>query len=212
MTIPASEAPAASFIVNLSALPGPYVPEHLPLELEGLRPFISRRTRDGIHRFYLHVGFFHSLVEAETWLSGARAMYPNAFVSELADTLRPAEPGTPPFADTQVMRVLEVRAPRHDDEGSDTGSYSVQSEERVLGEPPADSPAAWEISAPLSLTPPANTPARPDVPKTPKATDAWSEVVAEVNNDSSSTSGVRHLRVEIQRPRNRSRKSPKERR
>jgi hypothetical protein len=207
MNIP--QESAGSFIVNLCALPRPSVPEHLPVELEGLRPFISRRTKEGVHRFYLHVGFFESRVEAETWLERARAAYPNAFVSELADTLRPSEPGSPPFADTQVMRVLEVRAPRHDDRGSDTGSYSVQTEERVLGKPPSTADVAWPIPATVSQAPPAKTSVKADVPKKPERTDAWSEVVADVSNDSASTSGVRHLRVEFQRPRGR--KSPKTR-
>jgi hypothetical protein len=203
---------AGSFIVNLCALPGPAVPEPPPPELEGLRAFVSRRTKDGSHRFYLHVGFFQTLVEAEAWLSTARAKYPIAFVSELADTLRPSDPGALPLADTQVLKVLEVRARRRDGENGDTGSYAVQSEPRVLGTTPANPVVAWPMPSPLSplsQASPAKPPARADVPKTPSAADAWNAFVAEA--DSSSTSGVRHLRVEIQRPRNRSLKSSKTR-
>jgi len=199
---PESAEPTGSFIVNLCALPRSSVPEHLPVDLEGLRPFVSRRTRDGIHRFYLHVGFFRTLAEAETWLRGARATYPAAFVSEIADTLRASEPGTLPLADTHLMKVLEVRGPRHDDETGDTGSYSVQTEARVLGEPSTATPA-WPIPTPLSQEPAAKAAPKADVPQKPRATDAWSEVIAEVNNHASSGSGVRHLRVEIQRPKTR---------
>lgn len=177
----ASERSAGSFIVNLCALPRPAIPEHLPVDLEGLRPFLSRRTKDGVHRFYLHVGFFASLAEAEAWLGRARTTYPNSFVSEIADTLRPSEPGTPPIADTQTTRVLEARERPHIDVGTETGSYAIPLDARVLTKPPT----------------------------APKAVDAWSEVLAERNSGSSS--GVRHLRVEIQRRRDQSRKPPKTR-
>jgi len=201
----------ASFIVNLCALPRSSIPEHLPIDLEGLRPFVSRRTKDGIHRFYLHVGFFRTLAEAETWLRGARATYPAAFVSEIADTLRASEPGALPLADTHLMKVLEVRGPRHEAETGDTGSYSVQTEARVLGEPSATATPAWPIPTPVSQAPPTKPAAAADVPQKPRATDAWSETIAEVNNDSSSTSGVRHLRVEILRPATRAQRPSKPR-
>jgi hypothetical protein len=187
MSVPESEGSRGSFIVNLCAVPRPSIPEHLPVDLEGLRPFLSRRTKDGVHRFYLHVGFFRSRGEAEAWVRTARATYPNAFVSEISDAVRPSEPGGLPIADTHEMKVLEVRAPRHDDDVTDT-------------------PASW----PLAVSPPPAGKAfdRADGPKAPKApTDAWSEVVAEKGSNAS----VRHLRVEIQRPRDPSRKSPKPR-
>jgi hypothetical protein len=205
---PESEEPAGSFIVNLCALPRASIPEHLPVDLEGLRPFVSRRTKDGNHRFYLHVGYFRTLAEAETWLSRARATYPAAFVSEIADTLRAPESGALPLADTHLMKVLEVRAPRHDDETGDTGSYSVHSEERILGE---SSTPAWPIPTPLSQEPPAKAAAKAGTPQKPRTTDAWSELIAEGKSDSSSTSGVRHLRVEVLRPATRSHKPSKPR-
>jgi hypothetical protein len=202
-----AEEPGGSFIVNLCGLPRSSLPEHLAIDLEGLRPFVSRRTTDGIHRFYLHVGFFRTRVEAETWLSGARARYPAAFVSEIADTLRASEPGSLPLADTHLMKVLEVRAPRNDYETGDTGSYSVQSEARMRGDSAETDAPAWPMPTPLPQEPPAKA----DVPQKPRATDAWSEVIAEANSDSSSASGVRHLRVEMVRPVSRSPKPSKPR-
>jgi hypothetical protein len=205
----AAQRSAGSFIVNLCALPTPAIPQPPPTELEALRSFVSRRTKDGIDRFYLHVGFFQTSEEAEEWLSTARTTYPNAFVSKLADTLRSAEPGAPPVADTQVLRVLEARAPQRGESGGDTGSYAVQSEARMLGTPPATAAVAWPMpAAPLQATParpaakpPANLPAKVDAKKAPlSAAEAWNVFVAEANSDSS-PSGVRHLRVEIQRPR-----------
>lgn len=198
---PVPDRSAGSFIVNLCALPEPAVPQPPPTELEGLRSFVSRRTKDGIDRFYLHVGFFPTLGEAEEWLSTVRARYPIAFVSKLADTLRPSEPGAPPVADTQVLRVLEARAPQRDSESGGTGSYAVHSEARVRGTPPATSAVTWPMPSPAQAAP-GKPPARADVPKTPRPADVWNAFVAsEAGNDSASTSGVRHLRVEIQRPR-----------
>lgn len=189
----APDESAGSFIINLCALPGPALPEDLPLELAGLRAFVSRRTKDGIHRFYLHVGFFHSLDDANAWLGSAHAKYPGAFVSKLAETLRPSEPGTPPVADTQVVKELDKE-------------HGTASAPRAV---------VWPMRAAVSPPPPQAKPApKPDVPKaakSPSAADAWSAFIDEVNNDPSSSSGVRHLRVEFQRPRKRPGKSPKPR-
>lgn len=185
MSIPESEGTTTTFIVNLCRLQRPSIPEHLPVNLEGLRPFLSRRTKDGEHRFYLHVGFFQSRTEAETWVNAARASYPNAFVSELTDAVRPSEPGSLPIADTHEMKVLEVRAPRHDE---DIGEAELPKTTLTFDRTP------WP---------------KPSKPVKPK--DAWSEVLAEANSRSTASSGVRHLRVEFQRPRDPSRKSPKPR-
>jgi hypothetical protein len=195
----AADRPAGSFIVNLSALSEPAVPQPPPTDLQGLRSFVSRRTKDGIHRFYLHVGFFQTSSDAQEWLSTVRTRYPNAFVSKLAETLRPSEPGAPLVADTQVMKVLDVRAPQLDNESNETGSYVVQSEARILGTPPPASGVIWPMPSSSPQATPVKPPATAALQKAPRDADAWSTFMA---SDSSRTTGVRHLHVEIQRPRN----------
>jgi hypothetical protein len=99
------------FIVTLCALPGLALPQLPAADLVGLRPFVSRRTGVGGERFYLHVGFFQTLGESETWLNTVRTTYPNAFASKLPDGPRSGEPAASVLADTQVLKVLQVRAP-----------------------------------------------------------------------------------------------------
>jgi hypothetical protein len=95
--------------------------------------FMSRaRQPDGGERLYLHMGFFETLADAETWAEAVRRHYPNAFAT-LAPVafLRPADseaPALPPVAsqpvvpqgsdpavkgesltDTQVLKILETR-------------------------------------------------------------------------------------------------------
>ena len=209
----AAHIAAGSFIVNLCALPGSAVPQPPPTAVEELRCFVSRRNKDGTERFYLHVGFFQTREESEQWLDTVRATYPNAFVSRLAATPRSLAPDAPPIDDTQMLRVLEARAPRRDDENSDTGSYAVQSETRVLGTPPDTSAVAPPMHPPVAQATPDKPPAKPDVQKAaPAPADAWNAFVASNDNDSGRTSGVRHLRVEILRPRKPGMKPSKTRR
>jgi hypothetical protein len=97
--------------------------------------FFMSRTRqpDGSERLALHMGYFETLADAETWLEAVRRSYPDAFA-----TIRPAEslwpdnfetPALPSDAseqaagrgsgpaplkdetltDTQVLRILETR-------------------------------------------------------------------------------------------------------
>ncbi len=200
----AAHIAAGSFIVNLCALPGPAVPQPPPIAVEGLRYFVSRRTRDGSERFYLHVGFFQTRGESEQWLDMVRATYPNAFVSKLARTPRSLEQAdSPPLDDTQMLRVLEVRAPKRDSESGETGSYAVQSEARVLGTPPDTSEVALPLYPPGAQAMPDKPPAKPDAHKAePRPADVWNAFVARnIDNDSARTTGVRHLRVEVLRPR-----------
>ena len=208
----ATTAQPGSFIVTLRALPGPLaVPQPRAPELQRFRFFVSRRVADGCELFYLSMGFFPTLEECEKWLNIFRKTYPKAFVSKLAGTPSISMPAAPSLSDTQILRVLESRAPKRDAEHGETrtgtGSYAVQSEERVLATG-AQSPT---LVRPTLLPTPQLKPANP-VSAAPRVSgqgsaqrlaDALqaltaSNLDADIS-DSSSTTGVRHLRVEIQR-------------
>jgi hypothetical protein len=212
---PPADAPRGSFIVNLCSLPGPLVvPQPCAPELGAVRFFVSRCRKGGRDFFYLHMGFFDTQEESEKWAGKLRHTYPNAFVSQLSDKTRSRpEPEGPDLSDTQTVRVLQVRAPTRDSERSDatveTGYYAVQSEAGVAAAPPAASPVIPSMSAARAKpTSSAETPAKHGAGQKSargltESLNALANHEFEMAPDTASTTGVRHLRVEIVRKRKR---------
>jgi outer membrane biosynthesis protein TonB len=79
----AEKAEAGPFVINLCssttpmALAQPQAPE-----LKRFNFFVSRRRADGRDRFYLHMGHFMALSEAEEWLNIVREFYPAAWAGD----------------------------------------------------------------------------------------------------------------------------------
>jgi hypothetical protein len=113
-----AQAGTGHFMLTLCQLAAPVVIP--PLESPQLKPFrffMSRARRpDGSEQLYLHMGYFETLADAETWVDVVRRHYPNAFatIAPVA-LLRPASsdaPAVPPVAsltDTQVLKILDRR-------------------------------------------------------------------------------------------------------
>jgi hypothetical protein len=123
------------FMLTLCRLPGPVSirPPQSP-QLKPFTFFTSReREPDGNEHFYLHMGYFETLADAERWVEGVRARFPNA-IATIAPTafLRPPNPEAPAsqladsqprvahssdvtpiedksLTDTQVQKILETR-------------------------------------------------------------------------------------------------------
>jgi hypothetical protein len=92
-----------------------------------LKPFtfFVGRTRqpDGSQQLGLHMGYFKTLVEAQTWVQRVRGRYPNAIATlapeeflrapdaqPAAPAQRPGDVANGPLTDTQVMSILETRS------------------------------------------------------------------------------------------------------
>jgi hypothetical protein len=146
-TNPEHRAPAATghFMLTLCRLPGPVSirPPQSP-QLQPFTFFTSRaRDPDGHERFYLHMGYFETLADAEKWVEGVRGRFPNAFATiATAAFLRPPAASAPEsqsadaqptpaqrseaapvedrsLSDTQVLRILEARGNVRDRRGVD---------------------------------------------------------------------------------------------
>jgi hypothetical protein len=129
------------------------------------------------------------------------------------DSVAPtAANGSPEFyvSDTETLRVLEVRPPTRGRDGADAhgddDAYAVQFEERVRpggSKPRAAAVPPLTLEATVARAPaPAAKPAQPatripaDPPKDVASRDYYLDSV-----DASSTTGVRHLRIEVERKR-----------
>lgn len=134
-TPPAAVAASGPFMLTLCELPGPVNirPSQSP-QLKRFTLFTSHaRRQDGRDALYLHMGYFQTLSEAQTWMRAIRGRYPNAIATlappsvvglfaggsagERAASAGPAPAASPVFApvrdpslsDSQVLRILEAR-------------------------------------------------------------------------------------------------------
>ena len=168
--------PRGSFFLTLSPVAAPIpVPQPTSPGLQRFRFFFTRRREDGHERCWLHFGHFRTVAEAQKWLTVLRKIYPRAVMREVPLTHAAPEAHKPPagepqsLSDTQVLAVLEKN--RLEDAQPPGRQASSPAPERRRG---------------LTLEDTLNE-------LMDSATDTM-----EMDGDSLSSTGVRHLRVELQ--------------
>jgi hypothetical protein len=136
-------AQTGSYIITLCMVPQRVTlrPPRAP-HLQRFTFFTScSRQRDGSERRYLHMGYFTSRTEAETWLQVVRRCYPQAIATVVPPQLRdvplqsagettsrdiPVSLESTSLTDTQVLRVLETRgSPCNADDPAAQSSASI---------------------------------------------------------------------------------------
>ena len=162
--------PAASFVITLCVLAAPLaIPQPHAPNLKRFRFFVSRGVIKGRDVRLLTMGFFATQEEAEGWLKVLRGTYPRAVVSRL-----PTQPQA--LSATETLKVLEVRAPKPAVSPSATATRALEGKPAQREASPARSRSLEETLDDL----------------------ASSEFELE-SADSGNTTGVRHLRMEVQR-------------
>ena len=171
--------PCGSFFLTLCPVAAPIpVPQPTSARLQSYRFFFTRRRENGKERCWLHFGHFRTAAEARRWLEVLRRIYPRAVMREVpqTDAAPPARESKPAavrestsLTDTQVLALLEK-----------SGSSDPR---RAQGAPlPAmgrrDEPTLEDTVNELRDS----------------AYDSWAG-----DGDALSATGVRHLRVELER-------------
>lgn len=170
--------PRGSFFLTLSPVAAPIpVPRPTSPGLQRFRFFFTRRREDGRERCWLHFGHFRTVGEAHKWLKVLRKIYPNAVMREVPDTYEapaarnPPAPGEPKsLSDTQVMALLQ----KNENEGA-------QPPGRQASSPVPERRRGVTLEDTLN-----------------ELMDSASDTM-EIDDDSVSSTGVRHLRVELQK-------------
>lgn len=170
--------PRGSFFLTLSPVAAPIpVPQPTSPGLQRFRFFFTRRQEDGRERCWLHFGHFRTIGEAQKWLTVLRKIYPRAVMREVPDTYvapaarNPPAPGEPKsLSDTQVQALLE----KNKDEGARPPGRQASS-------PAPERRRSLTLEDTLS-----------------ELMDSASDTM-EIDDDSVSSTGVRHLRVELQK-------------
>jgi hypothetical protein len=187
------------FVINLCTLTAPItVPQPRASRLTRYRFFLSRAWMDGQRKYQLNMGYFSSVAEADKWLITLKRVYPSAHVSEAPD----AQPDL--MTDTRELRVLNIG-----DVGAIPGTSGVGISNDV-GNPaaprsaaPGRQPASGELPATRELfVRDAGTVPRSGNRNSPSLEDTLDELRTREfdmgTDDDLNTTGVRHLRIEVQ--------------
>jgi hypothetical protein len=163
--------PAGGFVIALCAMTKAIpIPQPRSTPLNRFRFFLTRRMANGREFFVLYMGHFTTATEADKWLERLHGTYPNAYVSASSE----ANEGLTfaELSDTQTLRVLEARAP----------SPTLE---------------AIEVTAP----PPPRVP-RDQIGE--KLKESLQDMAVRESDtgvyEAISDTGVRHLRIEVQKP------------
>lgn len=172
-------AQAGKFVISLCTVAVPIsIPQPRSPELMRYRFFLHTCWEEGTRCHRLYMGHFDTRADAEKWLGKLRRVYPSAFVS--------VSPEAQLLTNTQIMSLLDQPA--------------------SASSPAARAPAAAPASrAAQSVQPTRTVPSPPprQIRSTPSLQDTVealkvSTLDVNMDEDPLSSTGVRHLRIEIQ--------------
>ncbi len=183
----ASEQPTRRWVLNLCSLAAPMdIPQPRASRLTRFRFFLNHYQEDGRRQYRLLMGYFASVAEADKWLATLKKVYPQAFVSEAPQS----QPDL--MSNTQALRILQLGQVADVQRGanrlSETNSRTPHGTQARAAQDKEPAPVGKSNSVGATLD------------------DTLEELrVSEFNmggDDDPDSTGVRHLRVEVQkRPR-----------
>jgi hypothetical protein len=177
--------PRGSFFLTLCPVAAPVtVPEPTLPGLRGFRFFFTRVREDRRERCWLHFGHFRTAGEAQKWLNALRKVYPRAVLRRVPETEDAAQGHS-------ALQRREARRPAISEPKSlnDTHVRALLEKRPVEGERPGHQ--AWS-----RIPEPATDSTLEDTLN--ELRDSAQDTF-EMDADSLGSTGVRHLRVEVQR-------------
>jgi hypothetical protein len=183
------------FVINLCSIAAPIpIPQPRSSHLMKYRFFVSHCWEEGRRRYRLHMGYFPTVAAAQKWLDILRRVYPSAFVSDApADQLDP-------LSNTEVLRILQQPV-------AELSERSAATREPVpLPAPPSSSSEKHDVKSGIT----ARTREQHARLALKESLEALGASEFDIHDDDElNSTGVRHLRVEVQkeRPDRRSTKS-----
>jgi len=187
-------AQAGKFVISLCSVAVPItIPQPRSPELLRYRFFLHTSWEEGTRMHRLYMGYFESRAEADKWLGTLRRIYPSAFVC--------ASPEAQTLSDSQIVSLLDQPASSNPQQPRSMSSPEAR---RANTPPPATRPPVPAREAPAP---------RPEKRRSePSLEDTIADLKVDTlafnsDEDLLNTTGVRHLRIEVQsEPRPRSEK------
>lgn len=185
-------AQAGKFVISLCTVAVPItIPQPRSPELMRYRFFLHTCWEEGARRHRLYMGYFAERADADKWLGTLRRIYPSAFVS--------TAPEVEMLTNTQIMSLLDQPA---------STSTTLPARSAPIGGT-APPPRVAEARLPRAAEPrPYRPEARRSGPSLQDTIEALKESTLDVNmeeEDPLNATGVRHLRIEIQKDSSRER-------
>ena len=176
------------FVINLCSIAAPIpIPQPRSSHLMKDRFFVSHCWEEGRRRYRLHMGYFPTVAAAQKWLDILRRVYPSAFVSEApADQLDL-------LSNTEVLRILQQ--PPAD--LSERSAATREPAQAPLPAPPSSSSEKHDIKSGITAR------AREQQARLAlkESLEALGASEFDIHDDELNSTGVRHLRVEVQKER-----------
>lgn len=176
------------FVINLCSIATPIpIPQPRSSHLMKYRFFVSQCWEEGRRRYRLHMGYFPTVAAAQKWLDILRKIYPSAFVSDApADQLDP-------LSNTEVLRILQ-QPPADLSERSAATREPAQAQ---LPAPASSSPEKHDVKSGITAR------AREQQARLAfkESLEALGASEFDIHDDELNSTGVRHLRVEVQKER-----------
>jgi hypothetical protein len=185
------------YVINLCDLPAPItVPQPRAPRLARYSFFLSHAWKDGRRQYRLHMGYFHSMDEAQKWLVTLERVYPNAHVSDAPET----QPDL--ISSTQRLRVLQIGHIGDALEAARDGGHSAwrggpATPSRLS--PTGSHPAKESYVKPAATAQPVKRGSTPSLEETLEELRASEFDMGAGTDEDLNSTGVRHLRFEIQR-------------
>jgi len=181
-----ASAQAGKFVISLCTVAAPItIPQPRSPELMRYRFFLHTCWEEGTRRHRLYMGYFAARADADKWLGTLRRIYPSAFVS--------TAPEAEMLTNTQIVSLLDQPA-------STSTALPVRS---VPIEVTAQPPRIAKARLPQAAEPrPYRPEARRSEPSLQDTVEALKVSTLDVNmeeEDPLNATGVRHLRIEIQK-------------
>jgi len=176
-------AQAGKFVISLCTVAAPItIPQPRSPELMRYRFFLHTCWEEGTRCHRLYMGYFDTRADAEKWLGKLRRIYPSAFVS--------VSPEAQLLTNSQIMSLLDQPA---------SASSTLP---RARAEATAINPSPARPAQPSRTAPsiPPRQDSRRSGPSLQDTVEALKVSTVDLNmgEDPLSSTGVRHLRIEIQ--------------
>jgi len=181
-----ASAQAGKFVISLCTVAVPItIPQPRSPELMRYRFFLHTCWEEGTRRHRLYMGYFAARADADKWLGTLRRIYPSAFVS--------TAPEAEMLTNTQIVSLLDQPA-------STSTALPVRSVPIEVTVQPA---RIAKARLPQAAEPrPYRPEARRSEPSLQDTVEALKVSTLDVNmeeEDPLNATGVRHLRIEIQK-------------
>ena len=187
-----SRSDAGKYVISLCTVPVPItVPQPRSPDLARYKFFLHTYWEEGTRRHRLYMGYFASRDDAARWLTTLRKVYPSAFLTEA--------PESQALSNSQIVSLLDPGLPAGSSQKIPARGAAAASAAQTRATKVAPQHASTAPQAETGATGRWKLPSMADAVADLKASAALDVNLESADQDIGSTTGVRHLKIEVVR-------------